>query len=118
MKTKLVILISLLSFPLVSFQPANKIFGTQETKTIEGVYDGHEDYGYNFITEHPDDGSEFTMTFQSVDEKLLNQFDLNSDALVGKKFKITYQVKIEKTKDENGFEDDEEILTITNLESL
>ena len=118
MKTKFVILISLLVFPFVSFHSSSKILATQDAKTIEGVYDGHEDYGYNFITEHPDDGSEFTMTFQNVDEKLLSQFDLNSDALVGKKFKITYQVKIKKTKDEYGFEDEEEILTIVNLQQL
>ena len=113
MKTKFAILISLVIFSLSSFRLA-----AQETKTIEGVYDGHEDYGYNFITEHPDDGSDFTMTFQNVDGKLLEQFDLKSEALIGKKFKITYQVKIKKTKDEYGFEDEEEILTITNLEQL
>jgi len=37
---------------------------------------------------------------------------------MGKKFKITYHVKIRKFKDEDGFEDQEEILTITNLEEL
>ena len=118
MKTNFVFLISILILPLVSNASLNRTLDTKDVKVIEGVYDGHEDYGYNFITQHSDDGSEFTMTFQNVDEALLNKFDLNSDALIGKKFKITYQVKIKRTKDEYGFEDEEEILTITNLEEL
>ena len=118
MKTKLVILIYLLIFPLASFSLSTNVLAGPETKVIEGVYDGHEDYGYNFITIDPNDNREYTITFQNIDEKLLGQFDLESGSLIGKKFKITYQITIKKTKDEYGFEDEEEILTVTNLEEL
>lgn len=118
MKTTFIILINFLFFSLTSSASSFETLKVQDTKTIEGVFDGHEDYGYNFITVNPEDGFEHTMTFQNINEDLLNQFDLKSDTLIGKNFKITYQIKIKKTKDEYGFEDEEEILTITNLEAL
>lgn len=118
MKTKFIILINLLFFSLNFFASSNECNFIQDVNVIEGVFDGHEDYGYNFITVHTDDGSEHTITFQKINDELLNQFDLNAVTFIGKKFKITYQVKIKKTKDEFGFEDEEEILTITKLEEL
>ena len=118
MKTKFIILINLLFFSLTSLASTIENNSFQEINVIEGVFDGHEDYGYNFITVHTDDGSEHTITFQKINEELLNQFDLNTETFIGKIFQITYQIKIKKTKDENGFEDEEEILTITNLEEL
>lgn len=117
MKTKYNILFFLVFISLSSFTSLNTSNSTQDTKYIEAVFEGKEDYGYNFIAKRNDD-SEYTITFQKVNEELLSQFDLASESLVGKNFKITYQIKIKKTKDENGFEDEEEILTITNLESL
>lgn len=118
MKTKFIILINLLFFSLASVASSFDTFIIQDDQVVEGVFDGHEDYGYNFIIANTDDDSEYTMTFQNIKEELLNQFDLKSESLIGKKFKITYQVKIRKFKDEDGFEDQEEILTITNLEEL
>lgn len=118
MKTKFIILINLLFFSLTSFSSSIEGNFNQDINVIEGVFDGHEDYGYNFITVHTDDDSEHTITFQKINEELLNQFDLNAGTFIGKKFQITYQIKIKITKDENGFEDEEEILTITNLEEL
>ena len=118
MKTKFIILINLLFFSLTSIDSTNDNNFFQKINVIEGVFDGHEDYDYNFITVHADDGSEHTITFQKINEELLNQFDLNTETFIGKKFQITYQVKIKISKDENGFEDEEEILTITNLEEL
>lgn len=117
MKTKFIILINLLFFSFTSLASSIENNFIQDVNVIEGVFDGHEDYGYNFITMHAD-GSEHTITFQKINEDLLNQFDLKAGAFIGKKFQITYQVKIKITKDENGFEDEEEILTITNLEEL
>lgn len=115
MKTKFIILINLLFFSSLASSIENNFI--QDINVIEGVFDGHEDYGYNFITMHAD-GSEHTITFQKINEDLLNQFDLKAGAFIGKNFQITYQIKIKITKDENGFEDEEEILTITNLEEL
>jgi hypothetical protein len=89
----------------------------QELK-MEGVYDGNEGYGYNFITTHKDDGSEFTMTFQKVDEAVIKEFDLNADLFLNKKFEVTYTLKTVVTKDENGFDDENEVYTITRLKAL
>lgn len=118
MKTKFIILITLLFFSLNSFASSIESNFIQDVNVIEGVFDGHEDYGYNFITVHTDDGSEHTITFQKINDELLNQYDLKAETFIGKKFKITYQIKIKITKDENGFEEEEEILTITSLEAL
>jgi hypothetical protein len=114
MKTKYIIVISLLFFSLTSFALSNSSI-IQNTSIIDGVFEGHEDYGYNFIITRSEDDSEYTMTFQNVNEDVLGQFDLKSESLMGKKFKITYQIKIKRTKDENGFDEEEEILTITSL---
>src|SRR5210317_1660928 len=115
MKTNSNILLILLFISLSSFTSLTNV--VQEVKTIEAVFEGKEDYGYNFIAKHDDD-SEYTIMFHKISEEVLNQFDLASTTLIGENFKITYQIKIKRTKDENGFDDEEEILTITNLEAL
>lgn len=117
MKTKSYTTFILLFISFLSFASSIETLNFQDTKSVEGVFDGHEDYGYNFVTTNSD-GSEHMMTFQNIKEELLGQFDLKSEAFIGKNFKITYQIKIKKTKDEYGFEDEEEILTITGLEAL
>lgn len=89
----------------------------QESK-IEGVYDGNEGYGYNFITTHKDDGSEFTMTFQKINDAVLKEFDLDAELFVNQKFEVTYSVEALVTKDENGFDNEEEVYTITHLKAL
>lgn len=89
----------------------------QEGLVVYASYDGKEDYGYNFVTKTKS-GEEFTLTFQKVEESVLKAFDLNSDALVGTKFKITFNKVIKVTKDEHGNEDEEEINTITLLEKV
>ena len=58
------------------------------------LYEVITDYGYNFITVHPDDNSEFTMTFQKMDESLLERFDLNSEIYIGKRFKVLYHLSL------------------------
>lgn len=118
MKTKITVLITLLFFSVASFSSTVETLAIQDVKTIEGVYDGHESYGYNFIITNIDDDSEHTMTFQNIKEELLEQFDLNAETLISSKFKISYEVKIRKFKDEDGFEDQEEIFTITHLETM
>ncbi|RAJ22766.1 hypothetical protein LX77_02323 [Gelidibacter algens] len=90
---------------------------SQELKIV-GVYDGHEGYGYNFISTHKDDGSEFTMTFQKVDEAVIKEYDLDADLFLNQKFEVTYTLKTVVTKDENGFDDENEVYTITRLKAL
>lgn len=122
MKTKFLFILSGLVisvFTLTSFKNApilNTIENNvQEAKVINAVYDGHEDYGYNFITKN-EDGDEYTITFQEVDEAILKTFELNTEALIGAKFKVTYTINVEVTVDEDGYENEEEVNTITKLE--
>ncbi|KJD31604.1 hypothetical protein PK35_14475 [Tamlana nanhaiensis] len=84
--------------------------------SITAVFDGKEDYGYNFIA--TEDDLEYTVTFHKVNEDILKTFDLNSEKLIGSKFKITYTSKIVVTKDEDGYDYEEEINTIIKLQKL
>lgn len=89
----------------------------QEEKTMTGVYDGHEDYGYNFIYKRTD-GTERTITFQVVEAEVLKSYDLDSEALIGSHFKITYSITTETLMDENDFEEEIETKTILELNSI
>lgn len=113
MKTNLILLLSLLSLSLASF-----ITIKQEKKSVEAVYDGHEEYGYNFIV-HDDEGDfDYTMTFQNVSESILKEHKLNSEDAIGDNFEVTYSSEIEVYKDEDGYENENEILTILALKKM
>ncbi|MFB9057447.1 hypothetical protein ACFFU9_11915 [Mariniflexile ostreae] len=126
MKIKKIIVLSglvlsfvvLTSFKMV-FNPSasleNEIL--QKGFIIYATYDGHESYGYNFVTKGKDN-EEYTLTFQKVDANVLKTFDLNSDALLKTKFKITFDKDIKMTKDADGYEDENEENTITALEKV
>jgi hypothetical protein len=124
MKTKFLLAISafsMLFFTFSSFKSvtiSNDIVAVNlQESIVNATYDGHESYGYNFIGKHTD-GEEFTITFQKVNEAVSKEFDLESDALIKSKFKITYTTKVTVTKDADGYEDEEEINTIIKLEKL
>ena len=89
----------------------------QDLKII-GIYDGNEGYGYNFVTKHKDDGSDFTMTFQKVNEAVMKEYDLDAELFLNQKFEVTYNLKIVVTKDENGFDEEDEVYTITHLKAV
>lgn len=115
MKTKSIVFLNFIFFTLLSFN-SNTNLNIQDNVVV-GVFDGKEDYGYNFIiTDEYDE--EHTMTFQKINEELLVTYDLKSEALIGTKFNIEYSITIKKSKDEYGFEDETEIFTIKNLEKL
>ncbi len=118
MKTIYFLIATFFIAPLFSFTNLKTnqiILSNQESITVVATYDGHEDYGYNFIAKHNDD-EEYTLTFQEVDETVTKEFDLKSDALVGTKFKITYKTETIVTKDADGYEDETIVNTITKLE--
>ncbi len=120
MKTKLLIIVSvvaILFFSLSSFKTSsflNKV-NIQDELVLNGTYDGYEDYGYNFLFIDAE-GDERTFTFQEVDESVFESFNLNDEALIKTKFKITYTTVIERTIDEDGNESEDEINTIIKLE--
>lgn len=114
MKTKLVFTICFLS---MSFMVLTSISKLQDPTTFEGTFDGHEDYGYNFIG-IDEDNEEYVMTFQEIEEALLETFNLQSDSLIGTRFLVTYKSQTETVKDEDGYEEDIETLTIVALKRL
>ena len=93
-------------------------YTTAQDLKIIGVYDGNEGYGYNFVTKHKDDGSDFTMTFQKVNEAVMKEYDLDAELFLNQNFEVTYNVKTVVTKDENGFDEEDEVYTITHLKAL
>ena len=111
MKTKTALFFSILFISLTSFTSL-----IQDTQSVLGEFDGHEDYGYNFIFIN-DDGDERTITFQEVEAEVLNTYDLDSEDLIGTRFEITYTSNIETVLDENGDEEENETLTIIALKA-
>lgn len=105
------------SFLMVCLFFLTSMVSVNSTETFEGVFDGKEDYGYNFIGINEED-EEYTMTFQDIDESLLKTFDLKSEKLIGSKFMVTYTIKSETLKDEDGYEDEIETYTIRALNKL
>lgn len=114
MKIKSIMVVSVL---VLSFLTLTSVKTLQDNQTFKGVFDGHEDYGYNFIGIDAD-AEEYTMTFQYIDQSLLKTFNLKSEQLVGSKFNVTYTTKIEIEKDEDGNEDEVETNTIVALKKL
>jgi len=114
MKAKSIVILSVLFVSFIVFTSAKT---AQENQIFKGVYDGHEDYGYNFVGVDKD-GEEYTMTFQKIDDELLKAFDLKSETLVGSKFSVTYTTLKKMVKDEDGYEDEEETNTIMALKKL
>ena len=112
MKTKTTLFFSILFISLTSF--TNSI---QDTQYVSGAFDGHEDYGYNFIVIN-DEEEERTMTFHEVETEVLNSYDLDSEDLIGTTFKITYTIDKETVLDENGDEEENETLTIVDLKAM
>lgn len=114
----MVLFISLSSFNSQSVLNTNLItIEDQEGLVVYATYDGKEDYGYNFIATDRD-GEEQTLTFQKVEDAVLAAFDLNTEAFVGTKFKITFNRDLKFSKDADGMDDEDETNTIIKLEKM
>lgn len=80
---------------------------TPNIKTITATYMGYEEGVYSFY-----DDDDNTYEFQKVEAEVLKSFNLKSEELLEKKFKITYKVQKEESDDEEAIE----IWTISKLE--
>ena len=113
-----VVLVAVFMLALSSFKGETIIAGSsQDSNTITAIFDGAEDYGYNFIFTN-DDEDESTITFQNVSEDALKAFDLKSDTFLGVTMQVTYTTVIETEEDSDGFESETEVLTITKLQKV
>lgn len=113
-----VVLVAVFMLALSSFKGETIIAGSsQDSNTITAIFDGAEDYGYNFIFTNEDE-DESTITFQNVSEEALKAFDLKSDTFLGVTMQVTYTTVIETEEDSDGFESETEVLTITKLQKV
>jgi len=118
MKTKfLFLLIALSTLSLTAINsPINQIEKTVEVNFLEqikGVFDGSDEYGYTFILTL-DDGEGIIFTFNALEKEVSEQYNLESEDLLGKSFLITFETLIEASNNEK----EEEIYTITSLEVI
>ncbi|WP_299396547.1 hypothetical protein [uncultured Gelidibacter sp.] len=122
MKTKFIMTLSVLCLFLMSVKPVQTDLLRSDANFQElhltGVYDGNEGYGYNFIAQNKEDGTEYTVTFQKVKDEVMKEFDLDGEIFLNQSFDVTYTIKKVVKKDENGFDEEEEIYTITGLKAL
>ncbi|MDO5978166.1 hypothetical protein [Flavivirga spongiicola] len=122
MRTKFLFMLCsfmMMFFTLSSFKtevPLNGELIIQDSKEVDGVYDGHEDSTYRFTIRS--NGETDTLSFQKIDDAVLSDFDLNSQTLVGVSFKITYTTEVVVTKSADGTDVKTEVNTITKLEKL
>lgn len=106
----MLVMLSLSSFNLrLDHKHYYSLFENQEGFVVYATYDGKKDNGYSFLSKGKD-GEHYTLTFQKADNAVLGSYDLNSDALIGTKFKITFNRTAETSEGE--------INTITKLEKI
>lgn len=124
MKVKNVFILTglmLMVLTVSSFTPENvtpsEIENYQEGFVVYASFDGKKDNGYNFLTKGKD-GKSHTITFQQVKASVISAFDLNSDAYIETKFKVTFNKEQKKLKGKDGIDKEDEINTITKLEKL
>ncbi len=108
--------IAVICFVMVPLFSLTSVIRQSDSETFEGVFDGKEDYGYNFIGF--DDEGEYTMTFHDIAPSVLKTFNLKSDSLIGTKFLVTFTTSIETETDEDGYDNDLETYTITSLKQI
>jgi len=107
MKTKILVLtIAFLSLTLSSFT-------ISKNQVVSGVYDGVEDTNYVFTITKGDKTER--MEFNYLSEDVFENFDLDSDELIGTSFTITYEKEKEMIVNDDGEDEEVEYLTITKL---
>ncbi len=123
MRTKFLFMLCsfmMLFFTLSSFKteaPLNEVkLIIQDSKEVDAVYEGHDGSAYIFTTQSG--GEAYKLAFQKIDDSVLGSFDLSTQALVGKSFKVTYTSEAAITKDADGNDVETDVNTITNLEEL
>ena len=108
MKTKLIIsALAVIAFLSISFiNPLTK-------DVVTGTYEGTEGFSYVFTVTV--DGKAEAMVFQYASDEVLENYDLDSDDHIGDDFTITYEKSTEIAEDNDGNEEDVEVLTIVDL---
>ncbi|MGG8494945.1 hypothetical protein ACQY1Q_00895 [Tenacibaculum sp. TC6] len=79
-----------------SMKPVTEIL---EPKKVTATYEGYTELGYSFIFVNEDDDDEI-VTFESISEKLLEQYDLTDDSYIDEKFEITFDYEVVNKEEE------------------
>ncbi len=116
MKSKMIMLLCVLSISLFSFKSLK-----QETITAVASYDGYQYNMYSFTIygdDDDDDDADTVITFSEISEDILKTFDLNSDSLVDQDFEITYEIVLEEDLEDSDNDIDEPTENSYVLKSL
>jgi hypothetical protein len=105
MKTKIILVLCALSLSFLSFKTIE-----QDVKSVTVTYDGYEYEEYNFSISGGADGEDTYIAFSEISEDILKSFDLKSNDLVGKTFKMTYQIIPEKETEDGEFSEETYVL--------
>jgi hypothetical protein len=111
MKTKTVLMLSVICMTLFSFITIN-----QDLKTEVVIYDGYEYEMYNFSIPEGDDQPDVIITFDDIPDDIQKMFDLKSDNLIGESFEISYEIVLEN--DVLGEEESEESNILKSLKKV
>ncbi|WP_298365333.1 hypothetical protein [uncultured Lutibacter sp.] len=97
---------------LLLFTVASLAFGknTQETITMTASFDGFED-GYYYFTDEDD----INFYFESIDEEVIEKYNLKDSSYIGKSFEVTYKMEL-KMDDNNEEYESFTIIKLTIIE--
>jgi hypothetical protein len=91
----------------------------KETVKVNATFDGYDaDDGYAFLIKDEVDEGEEVIYFNEVTEAVLKEVNLKSDAFIGKRFEITYEITEYDEEDENGYIETFEKYTVVKIKAL
>ncbi len=104
-----------------AFSISNENSQDKKKITTTGIYDGYDaDDGYAFVIreDEDDEDSEETVYFSEITNEALKAINLKSKAMIGKRFKITYEITEYEEIDENGIEEVYETFKIIEVKTM
>ncbi|MBU2927737.1 hypothetical protein [Winogradskyella psychrotolerans] len=104
-----------------AYSKSHKNSQDKEKITTNAIFDGYDvDDGYAFLinADEDDEDSEETVYFIEIIEEALKAANLKSKDMIGKRFKITYEITEHEEEDENGFVEVYETYKIISLKKL
>jgi cold shock CspA family protein len=114
-----VFIFSILVLNVHALERTNAKITDIKTITVQGTFDGYDsDSGYSFIITDESDGSDEYIFFEAITEDALQSVNLQSEAFVGKRFEVTYEVTEYTEEDENGNPETFEKFTIVKVKPL
>lgn len=105
MKTKILLVLCAMAMTFMSFTSNDP-----KDKSATVIYDGYEYDEYSFRITGDEEDEDSYLYFSNISMEILKSHDLQSDQLIGQRFKITYQVVPESETEEGDFTEETYIL--------